>query len=200
MHPGMAPHLQQLQEHLLRASSGRYQPLLPPLHHAGAFSLPPHPLAAHLAAHKAEQVRVSNQSASSSTSPSIALIVVTSFVIWWNKVTDTVLRLQMQMDRKLDSPPVVSSVTAEADTSASGSTPRKAHRIKRESGSGMGLGAMALTHPKNNPSPGAMECQDEPADDFIETHCHWRECTVGEFPTQDDLVKVSALQPLCLLD
>ena len=147
MHPGMAPHLQQLQEHLLRASSGRYQPLLPPLHHAGAFSLPPHPLAAHLAAHKE----------------------------------------QMQLDRKLDSPPV--SVTAEADTSASGSTPRKAHRIKREPGSV--LGAMQLTQPKTNPSPGAVECPNEPADDFIETHCHWRDCTVGEFPTQDDLVKVS---------
>lgn len=33
------------------------------------------------------------------------------------------------------------------------------------------------------------DLKDEPAD-FIETHCHWRECGT-EFPTQDDLVKVS---------
>jgi len=62
MHPGMGPHLQQLQEHLLRSSAGRYQPLLTPLHNpaaaaaaaAAAFSLPHHPLAAAAAAHKAE--------------------------------------------------------------------------------------------------------------------------------------------------
>lgn len=157
MHPGMAPHLQQLQEHLLRASSGRFQPLLPPLqglHPASPFSLPPHPLAAHLAAHKAD--------------------------------------MQLQLDKKLESPPVAGSVTAEADTSASGSTPRKAHRIKREPGTGGGGGGgSALTYhqEKNHPSPGGADCNDEPADDFIETHCHWRECTVGDLGSQDDLVK-----------
>ncbi|KAE8745003.1 hypothetical protein FOCC_FOCC008415, partial [Frankliniella occidentalis] len=159
MHPGMAPHLQQLQEHLLRASSGRFQPLLPlqGLHPGSPFGLPPHHLAAHFAAHKAD--------------------------------------MQLQLDKKLESPPVAGSVTAEADTSASGSTPRKAHRIKRESGSGAsgggggGASALALTQHKNHPSPGGAECNDEPADDFVETVCHWKECNAGDFLSQDELVK-----------
>ncbi|KAK3920248.1 Transcriptional activator cubitus interruptus [Frankliniella fusca] len=152
MHPGMAPHLQQLQEHLLRASSGRYQPLLPPLqglHPGSPFGLPPHPLAAHFAAHKAD--------------------------------------MQLQLDKKLESPPVAGSVSAEADTSASGSTPRKAHRIKREPGSS--TPALSLAQHKNQPSPGGAECNDEPADDFIETVCRWKDCDVGDCLSQDELVK-----------
>jgi transcriptional activator cubitus interruptus len=42
-------------------------------------------------------------------------------------------------------------------------------------------------------SPGGADSgdplKDEPGD-FIETNCHWRECGL-EFPTQDDLVKVT---------
>ncbi|XP_067015349.2 transcriptional activator cubitus interruptus [Anabrus simplex] len=50
MHPGMAPHLQQLQAHLLRTAAGGLLPPLPPHHQAqpqtpgGLFSLPHHPL------------------------------------------------------------------------------------------------------------------------------------------------------------
>jgi hypothetical protein len=44
-------------------------------------------------------------------------------------------------------------------------------------------------------SPGGADSgdplKDEPGD-FIETNCHWRECGL-EFPTQDDLVKVTNL-------
>lgn len=35
---------------------------------------------------------------------------------------------------------------------------------------------------------GLGDMKDEPGD-FIETNCHWKDCT-REFPTQDDLVKV----------
>ena len=50
MHPGMAPHLQQLQAHLLRTAAGGLLPPLPPHPQTqtpapgGLFSLPHHPL------------------------------------------------------------------------------------------------------------------------------------------------------------
>jgi len=90
----------------------------------------------------------------------------------------------MDACKKLDSPPMgMSSITAEADTSAAAGGPggggggaaRRAARVKRES----------ITVPEAKDA----DCGDEPAD-FIETNCHWRDCGI-EFGTQDDLVKVS---------
>lgn len=37
----------------------------------------------------------------------------------------------------------------------------------------------------------ACDGGEEPGD-FVETHCHWKECD-REFPTQDDLVKVDII-------
>lgn len=90
------------------------------------------------------------------------------------------------------SPPsgISGGVLAEADTS--GVQRPKAHsstslltRIKREP-------ATTTTQPPSvAPSDRtdlAEALKSEPGD-FIETNCHWRECSL-EFPTQDDLVKV----------
>lgn len=61
---------------------------------------------------------------------------------------------------------------------------RKA-RIKKEPNLNSGTG-----HCMNNAEAqgDSGDLKDEPGD-FIETNCHWRECST-EFPTQDDLVKV----------
>lgn len=66
-------------------------------------------------------------------------------------------------------------IRAEADTSVPMTNSRKASRIKQEM--------------KQNSPESAGECKEEPPD-FIETNCHWKDCTM-EFPTQEDLVKVS---------
>ncbi|XP_065207373.1 transcriptional activator cubitus interruptus isoform X2 [Planococcus citri] len=63
-------------------------------------------------------------------------------------------------------------IRAEADTSMPMTNSRKTSRIKQE---------MKQSSPES-----AGDCKDEP--DFIETNCHWKDCTM-EFPTQEDLVK-----------
>lgn len=65
-------------------------------------------------------------------------------------------------------------VRAEADTSVPMTHSRKPSRVKQEM--------------KQNSPESAGDCKDEP--DFIETNCHWKDCTL-EFPAQEDLVKVS---------
>lgn len=65
-------------------------------------------------------------------------------------------------------------IRAEADTSMPMTNSRKTSRIKQE---------MKQSSPES-----AGDCKEEP--DFIETNCHWKDCTM-EFPTQEDLVKVS---------
>lgn len=69
-------------------------------------------------------------------------------------------------------------VRAEADTSVPMTHSRKPSRVKQEM--------------KQNSPESAGDCKDEP--DFIETNCHWKDCTL-EFPAQEDLVKVSDKYP-----
>lgn len=71
------------------------------------------------------------------------------------------------------------SVTAEADTSSR----RTATKIKREPATTT-TNATTATIPPTHPqglSP-SEDLRDEPGD-FIETNCHWRDCSL-EFPTQ----------------
>lgn len=146
LHPGMAPHLQQLQAHLMRTATGSllpHSPLPPPPQ--GLFGLPHSPLHPHVTS-KQESDKLPADSAVSS-----------------------------------------SSVAAEADTSSSSQQRRtsSATRIKREPPSVPAVSTSSSQQPPSEIDLGA----DEPGD-FIETNCHWRECGL-EFPTQDDLVKVS---------
>lgn len=69
---------------------------------------------------------------------------------------------------------------SEAGSLAPLDDPSRKARIKKE--------------PSSAHCPNSSEAQGEPADlkdepgDFIETNCHWKDCSV-EFPTQSDLVK-----------
>jgi transcriptional activator cubitus interruptus len=60
-------------------------------------------------------------------------------------------------------------------------------------GAGAVSGGLGSDCSSSKCSPGGADSgdplKDEPGD-FIETNCHWRECGL-EFPTQDDLVKVT---------
>lgn len=68
-----------------------------------------------------------------------------------------------------------------------------AHRIFECTGAGAVPGGLGSDCSSSKCSPGGADSgdplKDEPGD-FIETNCHWRECGL-EFPTQDDLVKVT---------
>lgn len=67
---------------------------------------------------------------------------------------------------------------------------RKA-RIKKEPSINSGTGqCLNATEGQGD----SADLKDEPGD-FIETNCHWRECST-EFPTQDDLVKVRLFETL----
>lgn len=66
-------------------------------------------------------------------------------------------------------------IRVEADTSVPMTHSRKtSSRVKQEM--------------KQNSPESAGDGREEPPD-FIETNCHWKDCTM-EFPTQEDLVKV----------
>lgn len=65
-------------------------------------------------------------------------------------------------------------------------TTNRKPKIKKEPSISTANGqCVTATESQNDQS----DLKDEPGD-FIETNCHWRDCGT-EFPTQDDLVKVS---------
>lgn len=68
------------------------------------------------------------------------------------------------------------------------STVNRKPKIKKEpSLSATTNGCVSASESQNDQG----DLKDEPGD-FIETNCHWRDCST-EFPTQDDLVKVRAI-------
>ncbi|XP_044735139.1 transcriptional activator cubitus interruptus [Chrysoperla carnea] len=75
----------------------------------------------------------------------------------------------------------------DVDSTAANGGSRKPSRTKRDS---VPVSVSSTFMPSNNNTEtggDTTDLKDEPAD-FIETHCHWRDCGT-EFPTQDDLVK-----------
>ncbi|XP_049842532.1 transcriptional activator cubitus interruptus isoform X3 [Schistocerca gregaria] len=196
LHPSASAQLQQLQAHLLRSGALLPPPVLPPPHphaHAHAHAHAQALFGLHAAAaaqhhhhqHQQHQQHHQNHSAPSTPTPPAAVAKV--------EAPSEKLRCE------------ASGVSVvEADTSSS-STPlqhqqhqarhaRPAARIKREPASAAPASAApAVSTSQQALSVAALAAADadlgvdEPAD-FIETHCHWRDCGT-EFPTQDDLVK-----------
>ncbi|KAI4499717.1 hypothetical protein M0802_005287 [Mischocyttarus mexicanus] len=174
MHPGMAPHLQQLQAHLLRsAAAAALLPHTHPLQPPAPPPLPPHPHShphAHgLSSHSQLYSCVPPHSTASTTTlvPHGGLPPKSENAESCRKASETTSR----------------SITAEADTSSR----RTSTKVKREpvTTTTNTTTTAPPTHPQGlSPSE---DLRDEPGD-FIETNCHWRDCGL-EFPTQDDLVK-----------
>ncbi|XP_034941106.1 transcriptional activator cubitus interruptus isoform X2 [Chelonus insularis] len=167
MHPGMAPHLQQLQAHLLRSAAAAallphpLQPPGPPPHPHG------HPHSHSLSPHTQLFVPPHSTSATALGPHSGGIPSKTEGTESCRKASDTSSR----------------SIAAEADTSSR----RQSTKVKREPATTTTTTPTTapLTHPQGlSPSE---DLRDEPGD-FIETNCHWRDCGL-EFPTQDDLVK-----------
>lgn len=71
--------------------------------------------------------------------------------------------------------------------SLDGNSSRNKARVKKEPSSDFSSGQQCVTSSEGAGDQGDLK--DEPGD-FIETNCHWKDCST-EFPTQDDLVKVS---------
>ncbi|CAK9830073.1 Transcriptional activator cubitus interruptus [Anthophora retusa] len=173
MHPGMAPHLQQLQAHLLRSAAAAA--LLPHAHPLQPPAPPPppphpHPHTHGLSPHSQLYPGVPPHSTASATlgPHGGGLPPKTESAESCRKASESSTR----------------SVTAEADTSSR----RASTKVKREPATTT-TNATTTTAPPTHPqglSP-SEDLRDEPGD-FIETNCHWRDCGL-EFPTQDDLVK-----------
>ncbi|XP_046741690.1 transcriptional activator cubitus interruptus-like [Diprion similis] len=197
MHPGMAPHLQQLQTHLLR-SAAVAAALLPHGHHPSShLQPPPHP--PHPAHHPGHHHHPHSHTHSHAAlgPPHAQLFSVPPHTTGMvatvgthgslpppktERTTDTACR-------RTSGEGPGRSIAAEADTSSR----RASTKVKREPVTTAASTTTAMTttttapptHPQGlSPSE---DLRDEPGD-FIETNCHWRGCGL-EFPTQDDLVK-----------
>lgn len=176
MHNGMAPHLQQLQAHLLRGG------LLHPLSHHGSptssmFSLPHHP------------------SLHASSGHGLAKPTVRQPKVYVNTehyAKDVLCNYQHLMDdhhhhnsakyNNKPSPveqPTSSMTVATAEADSATQILAKKGRIKREPMQHNGVTGENVVD--------TTDLKDEPGD-FMETNCHWRDCGV-EFGTQEELVK-----------
>ncbi|XP_032681246.1 transcriptional activator cubitus interruptus isoform X2 [Odontomachus brunneus] len=174
MHPGMAPHLQQLQAHLLRSAAA--VALLPHTHSLQSPVPPPPP-------HPHSQPHVHGLSPHSQLYPGVPNHSTSSATLGPHGAGVPPKSESAESCRKA-SESSTRSVTAEADTSSR----RASTKVKREPATTT-TNATTTTAPPTHPqglSP-SEDLRDEPGD-FIETNCHWRECGL-EFPTQDDLVK-----------
>ncbi|XP_076175182.1 transcriptional activator cubitus interruptus isoform X2 [Ptiloglossa arizonensis] len=173
MHPGMAPHLQQLQAHLLRSAAAAA--LLPHTHPLQPHAPPPPPPHPHHHAH--------GLSPHSQLYPGVPPHSTASATLGPHGGGLPPKSESAESCRKA-SESSARSVTAEADTSSR----RASTKVKREPATTT-TNATTTTAPPTHPqglSP-SEDLRDEPGD-FIETNCHWRDCGL-EFPTQDDLVK-----------
>ncbi|XP_076628653.1 transcriptional activator cubitus interruptus [Colletes latitarsis] len=173
MHPGMAPHLQQLQAHLLRSAAAAA--LLPHTHPLQPHAPPPPPPHPHHHAH--------GLSPHSQLYPGVPPHSTASATLGPHGAGLPPKSESAESCRKA-SESSTRSVTAEADTSSR----RTSTKVKREPATTT-TNATTTTAPPTHPqglSP-SEDLRDEPGD-FIETNCHWRDCGL-EFPTQDDLVK-----------
>ncbi|XP_026824267.1 transcriptional activator cubitus interruptus-like [Ooceraea biroi] len=165
VHPSMAPHLHQLQAHLLRSAAVAFLPGHP-LQPQAPPPPPPHPHS-HPHAH--------GLSPHSQLYPGVP--PNSTAAIGTHGAAVPPRCENAESCRRTES--LTRSVTAEADTSSR----RTATKVKREPVTTT-TNTTTTTAPPTHPqglSP-SEDLRDEPGD-FIETNCHWRDCGL-EFPTQ----------------
>ncbi|ACY70486.1 hypothetical protein DVIR88_6g0023 [Drosophila virilis] len=210
-HTTMSPHLQQLQAHLLRASAG----LLHPMQAAAAASYSmSHAAAASAAALSLTEVSVkSNAKELAPASTLLSTVADESAIkpiissnkqkIYRNIANQlknyddgSIDRNRLQAKAKpIEQPSSTSESVAQVEAdSASANLLERRQRNKALGGGHRGLSHHDDGHPDGHPfneydcaTADTTDIKDEPGD-FIETNCHWRNCSV-EFMTQDELVK-----------
>ncbi|XP_064537663.1 transcriptional activator cubitus interruptus [Drosophila montana] len=212
-HTTMAPHLQQLQAHLLRASAGLLHPMTPQQAAAAAaaasYSMSHAASAAALsltecsvkANANAKELALGNASQNSTPTSTLLSTAADESVIKpisSNKNYDDGSidrnRSSLAKNKPIEQPSSTSESVAQVEAdSASANLLERRQRNKA-----LGAGHRGLSHhddghdghPFNEydcATADTTDIKDEPGD-FIETNCHWRSCSV-EFMTQDELVK-----------
>ncbi|KAJ8675209.1 hypothetical protein QAD02_010995 [Eretmocerus hayati] len=171
-YPGMTPHLQQLQAHLLRSAAAAA--LLPP-GPSPTSGVPQHP---HSHVHQPPPPPPPQTHLHGLPPGHTQLYPVSPHAPHINHASLPTTKSEQTVESCRKASDVSSrSITAEADTSSR----RGSTKVKREPATS----TIPPSHPQGlSPSD---DMRDEPGD-FIETNCHWKECGI-EFPTQDDLVK-----------
>ncbi|XP_014207539.1 transcriptional activator cubitus interruptus-like [Copidosoma floridanum] len=216
MHPGMPPHLQQLQAHLLRSAAAAAAGLLP---HAPPAPHPlqqpqqqseAHPLAhphahthghshAHVHAHGLVYPVSPHATAAAAAAAHLdhpAALPASKSEQLHQHQQQTAAAIQTAQQQQQTTTTTEGSCRKAEESSrrsvtaeADTSTRRGSNKVKREPASTTALASSTTPASHHHPqglSP-SEDMRDEPGD-FIETNCHWKECGL-EFPTQDDLVK-----------
>ncbi|XP_017869285.1 PREDICTED: transcriptional activator cubitus interruptus [Drosophila arizonae] len=194
-----APHLQQLQAHLLRASAGILHPMTP--QQAAAAAAASYSMS-HVAALGLTEVSMKSKDlASQPTTPASTVISpavdesitkpITSMKNYDEESTDR-NKNNNSSNKLLEQPSSTSESVAQVEAdSASANLLERRQRNKTICGD-----HRAHSHEENPDhqfneydcaTVDTTDIKDEPGD-FIETNCHWRNCSV-EFITQDELVK-----------
>ncbi|KAH8272498.1 hypothetical protein KR044_011898, partial [Drosophila immigrans] len=192
----VTPHLHQLQAQLLRASAGLLHPAMTPQQAAAAAAAAASYSMSHAALGLTESVSVNSKavmlggSASQVSTPTSIIISATP--------DETMLKTTVQ--KKVGLYPIIIQVQP---SSTSGSVAQveadSATALERRQKTNKTL-AGAISHRESHTydhehrlndydcaTADTTDIKDEPGD-FIETHCHWRNCSI-EFATQDELVK-----------
>ncbi|TDG40335.1 hypothetical protein AWZ03_013244 [Drosophila navojoa] len=193
------PHLQQLQAHLLRASAGILHPMTP--QQAAAAAAANYSMSHVTALGLTEVSMKSKDLASQPTTPTSTLISAVVDESTMKQITSIKNYEEDSTDRKknnnsskklIELPSSTSESVAQVEAdSASANLLERRQRNKTLCGD-----HRTHSHDENPDhqfneydcaTADTTDIKDEPGD-FIETNCHWRNCSV-EFITQDELVK-----------
>ncbi|XP_020809837.1 transcriptional activator cubitus interruptus [Drosophila serrata] len=194
-HATLAPRLQQIQAHLLRASAGLLNPMASAEQAAAAVGF-----AVNQGNHLTEVVsrnisdlplQLPNQIPTSSTAPRINVYDEHKFI---KKGHDRLLKNTAPAEQPSSTSGQTQVAQVEADSASSNLSDRFDNR-KDNIAKCTPNADLKLSHHHSEELLNEYDCanadttdiKDEPGD-FIETNCHWRSCCI-EFITQDELVK-----------
>ncbi|XP_022217464.2 transcriptional activator cubitus interruptus [Drosophila obscura] len=202
-HTSIAPRLQQIQAHLLRASAGLLHPMTPQQAAAASFSMTHAANAAALGLSDSKPKDL-HLPILSSKSPVARTVPNESKEVAALKNFDEGNQKARQLKNKpMEQPSSTSDSVAQVEADSASSNLLERRQRSKGSGStgnvnGIGQSShveefvnFASTSTPSNEydctTADTTDIKDEPGD-FIETNCHWRSCGI-EFMTQDELVR-----------
>ncbi|KAH8376024.1 hypothetical protein KR093_005186, partial [Drosophila rubida] len=196
----VTPHLQQLQAHLLRASAGLLHPAMTPQQAAAAAAAAASYSMSHAALGITESVSANSKqitlggSASQPSTPTSTIISATPDETGLKTIGSKKNNISNSNNNLIEQPSSTSGCVAQVEADSA-----TANEIERRQKSNKKL-SCTISHQETHTydhdyrlndydcaTADTTDIKDEPGD-FIETHCHWRNCSI-EFTTQDELVK-----------